>query len=83
MKFERVAVVGAGAWGTALANVLTRAGRQVTLCAREAAAAQRLEERRETPHLPGVQLDQYVRVVPMPADMSQQNAGLLAVPSQH
>ena len=27
MAFDRIAVVGAGAWGTALANVIARAGR--------------------------------------------------------
>ena len=31
---ERVGVIGGGAWGTALAQVCARAGRQVTLWAR-------------------------------------------------
>ena len=29
MAFDRIAVVGAGAWGCALANVIARAGRPV------------------------------------------------------
>jgi glycerol-3-phosphate dehydrogenase (NAD(P)+) len=82
MNFDRIAVVGAGAWGAALANVLARAGRQVTLCARSAAAAQRLNEHRESARLPGVQIDKSVSIIPMPADTSEQVAVLLAVPSQ-
>jgi glycerol-3-phosphate dehydrogenase (NAD(P)+) len=82
MKFDRVAVIGAGAWGTALANVLTRAGREVTLCARDRAAAERLSERRETPRLPGVRVDASVRILSMSANVSQQDAVFLAVPSQ-
>ena len=39
MSFQRIAVVGAGAWGTALANVIARAGRTVTLAARNQAGA--------------------------------------------
>src|SRR5947199_377748 len=39
MAFDRIAVVGAGAWGTALANVIARAGRTVLLAAREGAPA--------------------------------------------
>ena len=36
MPFRRAAVIGAGAWGTALANVCRRAGLEVVLWAREA-----------------------------------------------
>ena len=32
---QRLSVIGAGAWGTALASVAVRAGRDVTLWARE------------------------------------------------
>ena len=35
-SFNLVAVIGAGAWGTALAGVAARAGREVTLYARDA-----------------------------------------------
>ena len=40
MIAERIAVIGAGAWGTALANVIARAGRAVTLWARDPAVAE-------------------------------------------
>jgi glycerol-3-phosphate dehydrogenase (NAD(P)+) len=35
MTFKHAGVIGAGAWGTALAQVCARAGLQVTLQARE------------------------------------------------
>ncbi|HZD61976.1 MAG TPA: glycerol-3-phosphate dehydrogenase, partial [Xanthobacteraceae bacterium] len=38
MAFDHIAVVGAGAWGTALANVIARAGRAVLLAARDRAS---------------------------------------------
>ena len=39
-SFQSVSVIGAGAWGTALALVAARAGRDVTLYARDAAHAE-------------------------------------------
>jgi glycerol-3-phosphate dehydrogenase (NAD(P)+) len=57
MSFERIAVVGAGAWGTALANAAVRAGRAVTLAARSSAAAHAIASAGESPKLPGVKLE--------------------------
>ena len=37
--FNSIAVIGAGAWGTALAGVAARAGRSVILCARNTETA--------------------------------------------
>src|SRR5438128_1642062 len=39
MTFDRIAVLGAGAWGTALANIAARAGRTVIVWTREPKAA--------------------------------------------
>ena len=41
----RVAVIGAGAWGTALADLLARAGRDVVLWAREEDVVASVNER--------------------------------------
>src|SRR5262245_22600636 len=83
MSFERIAVVGAGAWGTALANAIARAGRRVTLAARDRAGAEVLLNRRERPRLPAVRIDERIAATPLGnADFSQQDAVLLAVPSQ-
>ena len=82
MAFDRIAVVGAGAWGTALASCVARAGRDVTLWARDAAAVAALVATRESPRLPGVRLDPRVAATGALADVAQAQAVLLAVPAQ-
>ena len=57
-----IAIVGAGAWGTALAKVLANAQRPVTLIARDAAIADRIARERINPKLAGVRLDDTVTV---------------------
>ena len=57
MTFNTVTVLGAGAWGTALANAAARAGRQVTLWARDSAQVEALAATRESRYLPGVKLE--------------------------
>jgi glycerol-3-phosphate dehydrogenase (NAD(P)+) len=83
MSFERIAIVGAGAWGAALANAIARAGRTVTLAARDRASAAAIIASRESPRLPGVRLDERVRVVGADAQTARHDAILLAVPAQH
>jgi glycerol-3-phosphate dehydrogenase (NAD(P)+) len=76
-----VVVVGAGAWGTALAIQAARAGTDVTLWARDPARAQAIAMSRENPRLPGHILPDLVQVVdalPTSADIV-----LLVVPMQH
>jgi glycerol-3-phosphate dehydrogenase (NAD(P)+) len=75
-----VAVIGAGAWGTALAVHAARAGRHVSLWARDAAKAASIQARRDNPRLPGVILPPSVRVV---HGMPEAPVILLAVPLQH
>jgi glycerol-3-phosphate dehydrogenase (NAD(P)+) len=82
MSFERIAVVGAGAWGTALANTIARAGRAVLLATRDRAGADLLVERRESPRLPGVRVDERVGIAPLAAEVGRYDAILLAVPAQ-
>src|ERR1700761_2052192 len=61
MSFETVGVIGAGAWGTALAEVCARAGRKVVLWAREPEVRQSIAERRQNDlFLPGVTLSDSV-----------------------
>jgi glycerol-3-phosphate dehydrogenase (NAD(P)+) len=80
MTIERIAVVGAGAWGSALANAAARAGRSVMLIAR--AGADALQASRESPRLPGARLDERVTVTGRIADARDADAVLLAVPAQ-
>ncbi len=80
MTFDRIAVVGAGAWGVALANVAARAGCTVTLVARDRKAADAIASARESPRLPGIAIDPRVQV--SAAFGGQTRAVLLAVPAQ-
>ena len=50
---SRVAVIGAGAWGTALALQAERAGHRVALVARDATSACTMKARKESHRLPG------------------------------
>src|ERR1700722_5892994 len=53
---SKIAVVGAGAWGTALALQAGRAGHHVSLLARNAESAAVIRASRESPRLPGYRL---------------------------
>ncbi len=76
---SRVAVVGAGAWGTALAIQAVRAGQSVTLWARDPAA---LRTTRTSVHLPGHRLPDGIEVeAALPG--TGFDAVVLAVPMQH
>jgi glycerol-3-phosphate dehydrogenase (NAD(P)+) len=82
MTFERIGVLGAGAWGTALAAVAARAGRGVTLWARDPAVAADIAAKRENPRLFGVRLDERITVTDDIAVAARTDALLLAVPAQ-
>jgi predicted dinucleotide-binding enzyme len=82
MIAERIAVIGAGAWGTALANVIARAGRAVTLWARDPAVAAAILARRESPRLPGVRIDDRVALAALSGGRPDGDAILVVVPAQ-
>jgi glycerol-3-phosphate dehydrogenase (NAD(P)+) len=81
---ERVAVLGAGAWGTALAIAAARAGQSVTLWARDPARAATIAAtRRNERLLPGAVLPGPVAVTPdAAAALDGAALALLAVPAQ-
>ncbi|MGU3540713.1 NAD(P)H-dependent glycerol-3-phosphate dehydrogenase [Methylobacterium sp. A54F] len=80
---ERIAVVGGGAWGTALANAAAAAGHDVTLWLRDAQAAERLEASREnTRYLPGVPLHAGIRATAAAAELGAAGTVLLVTPAQ-
>lgn len=57
MSGEKVAVLGAGSWGTAFSIVLADAGNDVAICARREEVAREINDRREnTDYLPGISL---------------------------
>lgn len=80
-----VGVIGAGAWGTALAQVAGRVGRgRVLLWAREPEVAVAIRTDREnTPFLPGVKLDESVSVTTDRAELAEADLWLAVPPAQH
>jgi glycerol-3-phosphate dehydrogenase (NAD(P)+) len=81
--FHSVAVIGAGAWGTALASVAVRSRREVVLYARDAAHAAEIATRRENPRLPGISLAPGILLTSDIARAGRADIVLVATPSQH
>ena len=79
---QSISIVGAGAWGTALANAAARAGRDVVLYARDHAAAETMSRTRENPKLPGIQLAKTIAVTSDLARAGKADAVLLVTPAQ-
>jgi glycerol-3-phosphate dehydrogenase (NAD(P)+) len=82
MAFDSIAVIGAGAWGSALALTCARAGRAVTLWEHDAANAENLKKKRESLFLPGVRIDDSISLAAGLADAAHAQALLLVVPAQ-
>jgi glycerol-3-phosphate dehydrogenase (NAD(P)+) len=82
-SFNSVAVIGAGAYGTALAGVAARAGRDVVLYARNAAGAAEIAATRNNPKLPGVRLDPSVAVTSDIALAARADIIVIATPAQN
>ena len=82
-SFNSVAVIGAGAWGTALAGVAARAGRDVTLYARSMEAAAQMGSSRINPRLPGVRVDERIRITGDIIEAARAQIILIATPAQH
>jgi glycerol-3-phosphate dehydrogenase (NAD(P)+) len=80
--FDKVAVIGAGAWGTALAALAARAGRKVVLCARSSAMATQIAAIRINPKLSGMTLAADIDVTDDIARAAQADIILIAVPAQ-
>jgi glycerol-3-phosphate dehydrogenase (NAD(P)+) len=82
-RFMTFGVVGAGAWGTALAVAAARAGRRVILWARDPAQAEAMEHHRENrTKLPGLRLDAAITPTSALAALVEAQALLVAVPAQ-
>ncbi|NPU14130.1 NAD(P)-dependent glycerol-3-phosphate dehydrogenase [Bradyrhizobium sp. 83012] len=82
-RFQTLSIIGAGAWGTALAAVAARAGRDVTLYARDADHAARIAAARENPRLPGIPLAGGIAITADLVRAARADAVLIVVPAQH
>jgi len=81
---QRFGIIGGGAWGTALAQVLRRAGRDAVIWAREAEVVAAINTGHSNPlFLPGVALDPAIRATADLAEAARADALLLVAPAQH
>jgi glycerol-3-phosphate dehydrogenase (NAD(P)+) len=80
----KVAVFGAGSWGTAFATVLAQAGNRVSVWGRRESLCEAINSRHENPdYLPGLRLPDAITATHDPAAAADgAEAIVLAVPSQ-
>lgn len=80
----KAGVIGAGAWGTALAQTLSADGQDVRLWALEPEVVEAINRDRVNPlYLPGVTLNSSVRASGDMADMADRDMLLIVSPAQH
>lgn len=83
ISIETVGVIGAGAWGTALAQAAALAGRTVVVWARDDRTVAAINTRHENPRrLPGVALEAGIRATADMAEACRADAVVLAAPAQ-
>jgi glycerol-3-phosphate dehydrogenase (NAD(P)+) len=81
---SRIGVIGAGAWGTALAQVCARAGAEVTLWAREPEVVESIAGKGENSlFLPGVKLEEAISATNDMAGLAGAEFWLAVPPAQH
>lgn len=78
-----IGIIGAGAWGTALAAMGRRAGLSVVLWARESEVVESINKHHEnTAFLPGIKLDQEIRATSDIAEAAAHDILFLVTPGQ-
>ena len=84
MELQSVGIIGAGAWGTALALTARRAGRDVLLWAREPETVAAINEtHRNDVFLPGVALDPAIEATSRFNEVATCDMLLMVTPAQH
>ena len=82
MKTVNTAIIGAGGWGTALASLWAKQGRQIVLWGHNRERVARMQKTREnSDYLPGIQLPDSVHITPDLNDCVNANLIVLATPS--
>ncbi|MDP3255533.1 MAG: NAD(P)H-dependent glycerol-3-phosphate dehydrogenase [Bosea sp. (in: a-proteobacteria)] len=81
-RVQTIGIIGAGAYGAALALAAVGAGRDVLIWARDDAAVEAIRLTRQAPRLPGVTLPERVSATASLADLVAADALLLTVPTQ-
>ena len=84
MTIERIAVIGGGAWGTALAQVAATGGRDTLLWALEPEVVEAVNAAHENSvYLPGLALDKAIRATGNLDEIGGTDAWLVVTPAQH
>lgn len=84
MTYQKIGVIGAGAWGTALAQTLSQSGRDVTIWSFEPECADAINSKHvNESYLDGVPLHPSLKATSNPADLSGSDAILSVAPAQH
>ncbi|MEO7256495.1 MAG: 2-dehydropantoate 2-reductase N-terminal domain-containing protein, partial [Sphingomicrobium sp.] len=84
MNSERLAIIGGGAWGTALAQVVASGGRDTLLWAREPEVADAINSAHENSvFLPGHKLDPAIRATTDLGEANDCDVWLVVTPAQH
>lgn len=83
LAYDHVAVIGAGSWGTAVAAMARRAGRSVSMWARNATIARAITETNSNDaYLPGIELPEGITAYTCPEQaLAGAGAVFLVVPS--
>jgi glycerol-3-phosphate dehydrogenase (NAD(P)+) len=84
MSIGKVAVIGGGAWGTALAQVAAASGRETLLWALEDDVVAAVNKIHENPvYLKGIPLSPAIRATSSFTDLTSAEAWLVVTPAQH
>ena len=84
MSYDRLAVIGGGAWGTALAQVAASAGQETLLWAIEDDVVAAINRIHENPlFLKGQKLSPAIRATSNFSDLAAADAWLVVTPAQH
>ena len=84
MSIEKLAVIGGGAWGTALAQVAATGGRETLLWALEDDVVSAVNRIHENPvYLKGLKLEKSIRATSNFSDLAEADAWLVVTPAQH
>jgi glycerol-3-phosphate dehydrogenase (NAD(P)+) len=80
----KIGVIGAGAWGTALAHVMANEGKEVTLWSRTPEIVATIEAMQENDkYLPGIRLNETLKVTESLSKAAGSDILLLVTPAQH
>ena len=80
----KIGVIGGGAWGTALAQVMCQSDKDVILWAREPEVIESIRTKSEnTPYLPGIKLDKRIQVTESITEAAEADIILMVTPAQY